>query len=159
MLPLLLVLTASVAFFVGMRVQERRLRGKSSRFANPPRDTPESPRINFEALIEGLRQQAFAYAIYVELMHSRVRPEQKKQLYKTYGHVNLPPKLEDDALFTSHPELMSSQEFLEKLNKWIVRNGGAVQPTFFAASETMGRLLVDSQMGHAKTIVSEVSAG
>ena len=157
MQAILIVLAAGVGYFAGRFVQERKTRGMVCRSHDIPQNEPDTPDIAVDTLISDLRRRALAYAIYRELIKSAVTPEQKQKLYETYSYVNLPPKLEDNAIFASHAELMSSPKLLVDLNEWIVKNGGEAQPSFFAASETAGRLLVETQKENARRIVSDAS--
>lgn len=155
---ILIVLAVGIVLCVGMLVREREPRGRADRKASPPRSVPDVPAISVDTLIADIRKRALAYAIYRELIQSPATLEQKQKLYQTYSYVNLPPKLEEHALFSSRADLMSSQALLKDLNEWLIQQGGQPQPTFFAVSEAIGALLVERQKDRAKKIVSEVIA-
>ena len=83
-----------------------------------------------------------------------VKQSVKDMLYAKFGHVNLPPSLEEDEAFRVCPHLMSDRIFLTMLNKWLVARGGHEYSDFFPAATEAGRILVEAKRDEARQIVS-----
>ena len=156
-MPSIAIAVAIVSLLLFCRkllLPDERKTQRASERRNHSKPTPFRPP-SVDAIAAELGRKALGYAIYRELMKISAPRGTKVPLYEKYSYVNLPPSLESESIFAEHPELMSDRGFLENLNAWIVKNGGTAQPSFFAASDTIGALLVESKKGEAQRIVAE----
>ena len=108
-----------------------------------------------DAMLERLGRRALAFAIYDELLNRGTRKSIKDKLYAKYGYVNLPPSLEEDDAIETCPQVMTDNDFLSALNRWIVANGGLAKSGFFSAATESGRIMVEAKRAEARQIVDK----